>query len=188
MGKPQRKHYVLFISPGTLFSETTSKAIDSWDTKKAVELSKGIEERHGATPYGFRFETYLEGEPVPDGEGGTLEVRPKRVETSGIHFLGGRIESYGEVVARNDPKEDILRSNMRGETAFICINTNSYKSTTPFGEDDCVVDEEGNVVERGNDPERMKYREEVKAEWDRQHEEDMKRWRAREESASASET
>ena len=52
-----KKHFVTFFSPGTFVSETTEKEIDSWDVEKAKELARSIKERHGATPYGFRFIT-----------------------------------------------------------------------------------------------------------------------------------
>jgi len=124
-------------------------------------MSETIRERYNAKPYGFVFETLVTAEDVPDGEGGTLRVEPKRVARSGVHFLGGRLETYTEVVERNDPKEEILRSNMRGnEQWIVCINTNSYRSTLPFDEEDYIVDAQGKIVERGNDPKHVAYRAE----------------------------
>lgn len=156
-----RKHQVTFYSPGTLFSESSSHDIESWDTAKAVEMAEKILERYNAKPYGFVFETLIVAKDIPDGEGGTLRVESKRVEKSGVHFLGGRLETYDEVVARNDEKESILRSNMRGnEQWIVCINTNSFRSTMPFDEEDCIVDAKGVVVERGNDPKYIAYRAE----------------------------
>lgn len=156
-----RKHRVTFYSPGTFVSESSSFDIDSWDTAKAVEMSEKITERYNAKPYGFVFSTYLTHDDVPDGEGGVLRVEPKTIKKSGIHFLGGRLETYTEVVNRNDPKEDILRSNMRGnEQWIVCINTNSFRSTMPFDEEDCIVDAQGKIVERGNDPKYIAYRAE----------------------------
>ena len=157
----KRKHTVTFLSPGTLFSESTIKDIDSWDTKKAVEMAEKITERYNAKPYGFGFETWKTHAPVSDGEGGTLEVRPKEEKSSGIYFLGGKLETYDDVVARNLDSESILRSNMRGnEYWVICINTNSFKSTLPFNENDRIVDASGVVIESGDDPKWVKYRKE----------------------------
>lgn len=154
-----RKYKVEFLSPGTFVSESSSQDICSCDTAKAVEMSKSITERHGAKPFGFRFQTLLVHDDVPDGEGGLLKVESKVVNTSGIHFLGGIVESYDEVVARNDEKEEILRSNMQGNGYwFICTNTNSFKSTLPFAENDVIVNGEGVITERGNSPARMEYR------------------------------
>jgi hypothetical protein len=50
-----RKHYVTFYSPGTFVSESSTLSIEDWDTAKAVEMAKNIQERHGAKPYGFRW-------------------------------------------------------------------------------------------------------------------------------------
>ena len=177
-----RKHQVTFYSPGTLFSESSTFDIDSWDTVKAVEMSEKITERYNAKPYGFVFSTLLIHDDVPDGEGGFLHVESKRVAKSGIHFLGGRLETYDDVVARNDDKEEILRSNMRcNEDWIICVNTNSFRSTLPFGEEDVIVDARGTIVERGNDPARITYRTEQTAKRDAQYAaEDAKRKAERE--------
>lgn len=158
----QKKAFVTFFSPGTLFSETTTMSIDSWDCKKAVEMSKGIVERYDATPYGFQFLKKLVADPVSDGEGGTLKVVPKTVEESGIYFLGGRLRTYDEVVKDNKDGEDILRSNMRCNLfAMVIENTNSYTSTNPFRENDHIVDlETGEVIRSGNDEDLHDYRDE----------------------------
>lgn len=157
----QRKHKVTFYSPGTLFSEQSSKDIDSWDTKKAVEMAEKITERYNAKPYAFKFETWKTHAPVSDGEGGTLEVSPKLEKESGYYFLGGTLETYDDVVKRNLDSENILRSNMRGnEYWIVCINTNSFKSTMPFGEEDKIVDAAGVVIESGDAPKHVKYRAE----------------------------
>jgi hypothetical protein len=156
-----RKHQVTFYSPGTFVSESSTYDIDSWDIPKAVELSEKVQERYGAKPYGFVFETLLVAEDVPDGEGGTLKVESKRIERSGTHFWGGKLETYDDVVARNDEKESILRSNMRGnEQWIVCVNTNSWKTTMPFEEEDCIVDARGFVTERGNLHKYVAYRAE----------------------------
>ena len=154
-----RRHRVTFYSPGTFVSELSELPIDSWDTKTAVEMSKSIIERYNARPFAFVFSTVVTVDPVPDGEGGTLDVLPREVERSGYYFLGGRIESYSDVLARNDPKESILRSNMRGNGMwFVVVNDNSFRSTMPFDKKDCVVDANGVVVERGDSLWRVAYR------------------------------
>lgn len=157
----KRKHSVTFYSPGTLFSESSTKEIDSWDTKKAVEMAESIMERYNAKPYAFVFRTMKTHDDVSDGEGGFLKVEAKKEKESGYYFLGGKLETYDDVVKRNDPKEEILRSNMRAnEYWIVCVNTNSFKSTLPFGEEDKIVDASGVVIESGDDPKHMKYRQE----------------------------
>lgn len=120
--------------------------------KKAVELSKEISERYGAKPYGFSFVTYREADPVKDEKGNELKVEPKRVAWSpGTVFLGGVVETYDEVMKRNDPGEQTLRINMSGGMWTIITNTNSYKTVRPFKLDDVVVDESGTITARGED-------------------------------------
>lgn len=152
-----RRHFVTFFSPGTFVSEDRRQPIVSWDPKLAVEMAERIVERYGAKPYGFRFETDIEGE-MPDGEGGTLKAS-KRASTSHFHYLGGKLETYDEVLERNDPKEEILRSNMRCNGDWIvCVNTNGFRTTMPFDADNVIVDAKGDIVDRGNDPEHVAYR------------------------------
>jgi hypothetical protein len=90
-------------------------------------------------------------DPVPDGEGGTMNVQPKEVERSGTHFIEGFILRYADVP--DDKEHRILRDNMRCNRMPLCVETfNGYKHTAEFKEDDCIVDDKGRVVLRGNDP------------------------------------
>ncbi len=156
-----RKHYVTFYSPGTLFSESTTKPIGKRDTREAVAMAEQIVERYGAKPYGFRFETRIVKDPVPDGEGGTLEVQPKTIDESGTYFLGGTLETLDDLERRAEPRDEICRSNMRRNGyPIVCSVVNGYKSTHPFTDDDFVVDASGAVVERGDDPRHVAYRAE----------------------------
>lgn len=162
MPKPKivEKHYAVFFSPGTFVSETNEKPVKSWDTEAVTPLWQGIEQRHGAKPYGFRFETRLEAEAIPDGRGGTLRVEPKTTASSGMHYIGGDLQTYADIVKANLPGEEILRSNMRcNEIPVILVNTNSYKFTAAFGEEDCVVHPDtGKVLVKGDSPLLTKYR------------------------------
>lgn len=156
-----KKHYVLFLSPGTFVDEQSLKPIDQFgDVAAAVDRSKSVTERHGARPYGFRFITRMEHAPIPDGEGGTLAVEPKTLVETGTYFIDGRLRKYDEVVAENDPKESILRSNMR-QMPIVVETQNSWRHTAAFNEGDFVVNNLGGIVARGNDPELVAYRKEV---------------------------
>jgi len=126
-----RKHFVTFYSPGTFVSEETTKPIPSWNVNMAMEMAHSIKERHGATPYCFQFTTRSRKDDDLDS---------KVTSKSCFYWLGGKVETLEEVEARNDPKESILRSNMRGNGwNKIIINTNSYKFTAPLDEDAIVL-------------------------------------------------
>jgi hypothetical protein len=155
----RRQHFVTFVSPGTFIPETSTKPIKSWDPKKAVEMSGEIKERYGAKPYSFHFTTRIVADPIPDGEGGTLEVEGKDVAKSPNHFLGGTVLTFDEVKARNDPKESMLVSNMECNGFWTVIkNTNSFKAVLPFRDDDVVVDADGKIIARADDPKYVAYR------------------------------
>jgi hypothetical protein len=156
------KNYVTFYSPGTFFCEQTTKEISCWDAVEALKLAKQIIERHGAKPYGFRFETRLVSSPVDDHRGGSLTVNPKTISSSGIYFITGDLVTIDQVVARSDKDQSILISNMRCNEHFIVIeNRNSYLSTLPFSEKDVIVDWEGNIIKRGDSQDLVDYRAEA---------------------------
>lgn len=176
--KPTRKHFVEFFSPGTLFSESRSKPIDSWDCGTAVELSNGVTERHGAKPYGFRFKTMIVAEPIPDGEGGELEVDSKEVATSGMHFLGGELKFYDDIP--DDHQHSILRSSMKcNDWPIVIENRNSFLTTMQFNDADCIVDASGEIVRRGTDEDLAAYRKKKLAEFAAERDESMRQWNER---------
>lgn len=126
------KHFVIFVSPGTFFSETTKLPIASWDVEKACEMSKSIKERYGATPYGFRFVTYSRG---PN------DLDSRAVKKSPMYYLGGTVRTLAEVERDNKPDEEILRSNMRiNGYDRIIENNNSYRATLPLEKGDVVLE------------------------------------------------
>ena len=149
----QRKHYVTFQSPGTFFNEATTQPIDSWDVKKAVEMSGLITERYNATPYAFRFTTRITHPPIDDGEGGTLEVSPKEVKESCRYFLGGRVETLQEVKDRGDGKDKTLLSNMECNEWNTIIRGagKSYNMCQPFVKDDVCVGPDGEITHRASE-------------------------------------
>lgn len=126
------KHFVEFYSPGTFVSEVTRKPIDSWDVAKAVEMARTIKERYNTTPYGFRFTTRTRTEDDLDSH---------ESAQSNLYYLGGRIETREEVMACNDPQEEILRSNMRiNNIDKIIVNENSWRFTAELQPTDVILD------------------------------------------------
>jgi hypothetical protein len=127
-----KKHFVTFFSPGTFFAEQTTKPIESWDVDAAVKMARTVKERYNARPYGFQFSTR---------ERGHDDLDSKVTKKSVMYYLGGKVETLKEVEARNDPKEDILRSNMRGNGwDKIIVNDNSWRSVQPLEKGDKVLD------------------------------------------------
>jgi len=127
-----QQHFVTFYSPGTFTAETTTRPIDVWGLDQAVDMARAIVERYKARPYGFRFLTRARGEDDLDS---------KIVASSPFYYLGGRIRTLAEVEAKADPKEAILRSNMRmNGWDRIVTNDNSWRWTQPLGETDVVLD------------------------------------------------
>jgi len=160
----RRQNFVRFLSPGTFFDESTEKPIETWDVKTAVKMARDITERYGAKPYGFVFAEVIVSDPVDDGEGGKLEVKPKTVRTSGTHFIDGVLIRFEEVPA----KDSILASNMRGNGyPLVCETTNGYRHTGVFEADDCIVTKTGVVVVSGKDSELVQYRAAKLKEWNR---------------------
>lgn len=92
-----------------------------------------------------------------------FDVKPKHIETSGTYFLGGELKTYEQALKEAKDEDSILLSNMRGnEYWIVCVNTNSFKSTMPFGEKDFVVGANGEILESGNSELWKKYRAECK--------------------------
>jgi len=126
------QHFVTYMSPGTMFPETTSRTVNAWDSAKAAEAARGIKERHGATPYGFYFTTRARKED---------ELDSREVARSPVYYLGGKIETMAEIESRADTKDEILLSNMRANGwDKILVNTNSYKTCLPLAPTDVVLD------------------------------------------------
>lgn len=158
------KHFVTFYSPGTFMSESTTKEIPELHPPLAARMAREIEERHGAKPYGFRFETRITHDPIPDSAGGTLNVEPKTTAKTGTYFLTGTVRAYSEIPEAKDT--NILRSNMRGNDFPLVIeNSNSWRSTMPYEAGDCIVDADGNTTDRGDSAAREEQRARERAAW-----------------------
>lgn len=162
------KHFVEFFSPGTFVSESSQLPIDDWDIKKAIELSKEITERYNATPYGFVFRTYRVSDPIDDGQGGTLTIEKKELKKSGLYYITGKVLTYDQLSVSKSKDIEILVSNMRCNLwPAVVENTNSWRFTGQFDENDCVVDYEGNVLRRGSDKDLQELKVKMKEERDK---------------------
>lgn len=125
-----KAHFVTFLSPGTFVHEETTKPIESWDIKEAVNMSKKITERHAAKPFAFVFTTRHRGEK---------ELDSKVVKSNGRYFLGGKVLTLSDV-EKQMPKETILISNMRcNGIKKVVVNDNSWRSVHPLEKDDVVL-------------------------------------------------
>lgn len=126
-----QKHFVQFLSPGTFVSEVSEREIPEWNVDLAQAMAINITERYNAKPYGFRFITRSRSETDLDS---TI------TDHSGIYYLGGTIYTKEEILAGTDPKEEILRSNVRSNNiARVVVNTNSWKVTMPLRDEDVVL-------------------------------------------------
>lgn len=126
-----KAHFVTFYSPGTFVAEDRTQEIPEWDVKLAVKLSKKIVERYGARPYGFRFTTRTRG---------PKDLDSKVTATSPMHYIGCKVETLAEIEARNDPKEKILRENMRNNNwDRVVVTTSGWRWTQPLQKGDVVV-------------------------------------------------
>ena len=126
------KHFVTFYSPGTFVAESTTKPIIAWNINKAIKMSKGIQERYGALPYGFQFITKQRRED---------ELDSRIVDRSGIYYLGGEVLTLEQVKEKNDPNNETLIRNMEcNGWDKIVINTNSWTWIQPLTLNDKVLD------------------------------------------------
>lgn len=127
-----KKHFVTFLSPGTFVAEDTTKEIESWDPERAKKLAGDIEERHGATPYGFYFTTRRRG---------PKDFNSKEVKKSHMFFLKGKIHTLERLVALNDDKYSVLISNMKSNKwDRVFESCCGYKWFQPLGEQDVVLE------------------------------------------------
>jgi hypothetical protein len=127
-----KKNFVTFYSPGTFFAETSENPVEAWDLEKAKEMARSIKERHGATPYGFRFIT--RGRTDKD-------LDSKEIAHSPMYYLGGKVETLAEVKARATDKDRILISNMEcNGYDRIITSTTGYKWSQALGKDDVVLE------------------------------------------------
>lgn len=126
------RHFVEFYSPGTFMAETSERPIDSWNVEAAKRLADGVAERHGATPYAFRF--------ITRGRGPS-DLDSRELRRSHTYYLGGKVETIDEIRRRANPGEAILLSNMEGNGwDRVVVNDNSWRWVQPLREGDVVLE------------------------------------------------
>jgi hypothetical protein len=126
-----KQDFVTFLSPGTLFAETTTKPIEDWNIFLAVEMSKSVAERYDAKPYAFFFTTR---------EREDNDLDSKVTKTSHKYYLGGFVYSLEEFKKFNNPDDAILIRNLeRSGYKSVIVNTNSWKATLPLNPEDVVL-------------------------------------------------
>ena len=96
------KHFVTFYSPGTFIAEETTKEIDSWNTEKAVQMSKDIIERYDAHPYAFVFTT----------RENIYSLDSHEIDRSNLYYLGGNILTLEQLKTDNSLDNRTLIRNM----------------------------------------------------------------------------
>jgi len=126
----QKQNYVIFFSPGTIVAEQTIKEIDLWDTDKAVEMSKGIKERHGAVPYAFSF--------ITRENKGTLDS--KETKRSNLYYINCKTVTLEQLKAQSDPENKILIQNMVcNKWDKVAQTISGWRWTQPLEESDVVL-------------------------------------------------
>ena len=164
-----RTHLVTFYAPGAFLAEDFSFEVSEWSIGEALALVP----KCGLKPYAFQFATNITADPVPDGEGGTLAVLPREVSKSGMHYLGGELLTYDQLRRDGDPHYVTMLSNMSGNRWPVVIRNRTHQ---PFNEEDCIVDNHGQVVRRGDDADLMSYRAEALAGFDQELVEFRTKW------------
>ena len=126
------KKKVTFYSPGTFVAETNSETIKGKNMEEVITNSvlesKNINQRYNAVPYGFRIEG-----------------------NSNMFYLPHvKVDLLSQIKNRKDPKDRILISNMECNNWNAVVTTTvGWKITQPFQENDCIVDDLGNVILKG---------------------------------------
>jgi hypothetical protein len=127
-----QKHFVTFYSPGTFFDEETTKEISEWDINAARELAKNITERYDARPFGFQFSTRSRGDEDFDSH---------EINRSPMYYLNATILTRDEIIAKNDPKDEMLLTNMEyNKWNRIITGTAGFRWAKPLRDSDIILD------------------------------------------------
>lgn len=126
----QKRHEVVFLSPGSFRSAETIQEIESWDVALAIERVHTIREKYGARPFGFQFRTSV---------GVTYEDRWHSLSTwkgfcSGTYFINGVVETLEEFSAHAETATDrLVARNMRNLNISHVVTThNIWKHVDAF--------------------------------------------------------
>jgi len=143
--------FCTYYSPGTFFLEQSRFEVETRDLAAcAARAKEGVKERHGAKPFAFRF---------TDGNDKSL---------SGLYYLTGKVIRRDDVP--DDKDHSTMRFNMNDpERCVVVENINSFKHVSHFSEEDVVVDWDGNIIQRGDDPDLVAYRAEFKKCYDEKY-------------------
>lgn len=126
------KHFVTFYSPGTFFDEETTKEISSWDINIARELAKNVTERYNARPFGFQFSTRIRGDEDFDSY---------ETNRSPMYYLNATILTKDELIAKNDPKNEILLTNMEhNKWDRVITGIAGFRWAKPLHDNDIILD------------------------------------------------
>lgn len=128
--KMVKKHFVKFFSPGSFVDEVSVYEIEDWDTKKAILISKKVNERYNSKPFAFIFIT-------KENDGTTLDSRT--TAKSGLYYLNGEIKTLQNIIDENNNENRILISNMKNNGWKKVIITNTpWKKVSIFDDNEDI--------------------------------------------------
>lgn len=123
-----RKHMAKYLLPGAFFNESVSKEIP----ERTVEAAVAAAPKHA-----FAFEFYDVEEPDFDFDTTRFEVRPKALDRSPTHYIGGKVFNLIEI--EHMENVGVLASNMRANhwDEVVQCRTGNWQ---PFKDGDVLVE------------------------------------------------
>lgn len=120
-----RQTYIEFESPGSLYSEKSTRPVESRDPSK-LNIPKGV--------FAFTFFDIISAIVAVDGM--SVKLKSDRLNVSGKHFYGGTVYTLSEL-RREFPGDRTLIANIEdyGAKAIQC-RTGNWQ---PFMDDDVLV-------------------------------------------------
>lgn len=131
-----------FYSPGTFTSEIKSIKIKGKNLneiiKKSILESTKIIQRYNAKPYMFKIEN----------------------DSKCYYLPHNKVELLSEIKRKNDKKNSILIRNMETNHWNAVVTTiKGWKISQPFYENDCLLNDNGEIILRGYEADIMIVRE-----------------------------